>query len=340
MGLFTRDEPVIVKDSTSATEQLEQMKALLDRVDPSDRMRLERDIKLQEAGLRGEEQVLFELKNSHLPIHVVRDLYLECDGLSAQIDFLVVMPNCNVILECKNMVGNIEVNDRGDFIRTFGQGRWHKTEGIYSPITQNAHHIELMLQMITKDKSAVNAALYRAFNASSKKSLVVLANEKTLLNDAKALHDVREQIVRRDALATRLKAINDSFGVMGTHFNAKCRLRIAERWIERSSAHEVDLSESYELKAEALQPAPQPVPQPMAQPAPQPVPQQAPQPTPQPAPRYVASSAAAPAPTQTLFCPRCGSKMVLRTAKKGRRAGKQFWGCSTYPRCHCIINVR
>jgi len=32
-------------------------------------------------------------------------------------------------------------------------------------------------------------------------------------------------------------------------------------------------------------------------------------------------------------CPRCGSPMVLRTARRGANAGEQFWGCSTYPKC-------
>jgi len=38
-------------------------------------------------------------------------------------------------------------------------------------------------------------------------------------------------------------------------------------------------------------------------------------------------------------CPRCGSQMVLRTAKQGKNAGNQFWGCSTYPRCKAVENV-
>jgi len=33
------------------------------------------------------------------------------------------------------------------------------------------------------------------------------------------------------------------------------------------------------------------------------------------------------------FCPKCESEMVLRKATRGSGAGKQFWGCSTYPRC-------
>lgn len=32
-------------------------------------------------------------------------------------------------------------------------------------------------------------------------------------------------------------------------------------------------------------------------------------------------------------CPVCGSPMVLRTARKGAKAGSSFWGCSTYPKC-------
>jgi restriction system protein len=32
-------------------------------------------------------------------------------------------------------------------------------------------------------------------------------------------------------------------------------------------------------------------------------------------------------------CPLCGSKMVLRTAKKGPNAGEKFWGCPDFPKC-------
>ncbi|PTQ70316.1 helix-hairpin-helix domain-containing protein [Pseudomonas sp. GV071] len=32
-------------------------------------------------------------------------------------------------------------------------------------------------------------------------------------------------------------------------------------------------------------------------------------------------------------CPNCGASMVRRTARKGRNAGNQFWGCSKYPAC-------
>jgi len=33
------------------------------------------------------------------------------------------------------------------------------------------------------------------------------------------------------------------------------------------------------------------------------------------------------------ICPLCGVEMVLRTAKKGPKAGEKFWGCSAFPKC-------
>jgi hypothetical protein len=32
-------------------------------------------------------------------------------------------------------------------------------------------------------------------------------------------------------------------------------------------------------------------------------------------------------------CPKCGSEMVLRTAKSGANQGEKFWGCSNFPQC-------
>jgi endonuclease YncB( thermonuclease family) len=38
-------------------------------------------------------------------------------------------------------------------------------------------------------------------------------------------------------------------------------------------------------------------------------------------------------------CPVCSSTMVLRTARQGRNAGNQFWGCSRYPACRATRPV-
>jgi predicted RNA-binding Zn-ribbon protein involved in translation (DUF1610 family) len=38
-------------------------------------------------------------------------------------------------------------------------------------------------------------------------------------------------------------------------------------------------------------------------------------------------------------CPKCGEAMVLRTAKRGDNQGKQFWGCSGFPKCRTIKQI-
>ena len=39
------------------------------------------------------------------------------------------------------------------------------------------------------------------------------------------------------------------------------------------------------------------------------------------------------------FCPKCENEMVLRTATRGAGVGRQFWGCSAYPKCRFTMPV-
>lgn len=39
------------------------------------------------------------------------------------------------------------------------------------------------------------------------------------------------------------------------------------------------------------------------------------------------------------ICPYCGEDLVKRIARKGYREGKEFWGCSSYPKCGYIENI-
>ncbi len=38
-------------------------------------------------------------------------------------------------------------------------------------------------------------------------------------------------------------------------------------------------------------------------------------------------------------CPKCNAQMALRTARAGRNAGRQFWGCTQYPDCKGIVKI-
>lgn len=41
----------------------------------------------------------------------------------------------------------------------------------------------------------------------------------------------------------------------------------------------------------------------------------------------------------TPVCPKCGTQMVIRTAKRGNQKGDEFWGCRNYPKCREIVNI-
>lgn len=54
-------------------------------------------------------------------------------------------------------------------------------------------------------------------------------------------------------------------------------------------------------------------------------------PTPAPLPEILQPASTNPA------CPKCGSEMILRTAKNGANQGDKFWGCSNYPKCRGVL---
>jgi len=44
-------------------------------------------------------------------------------------------------------------------------------------------------------------------------------------------------------------------------------------------------------------------------------------------------------PNASRRCPKCGSPLIVRTAKRGAGAGRQFWACSAYPKCRFTQNI-
>lgn len=144
-----------------------------------------------------------------MPIYVLHDLYFEVDGCQAQIDFLVITNKLVFVIECKNLYGNIAVNEQGDFVRTLQFGKLYQKEGIYSPITQNEHHMEVLKKMRLSVKSnIVSKSLFIKYFDSNYRSLIVLANPKTYLNIRNAPEDIKNHIIRCDQLIRYIKNEN------------------------------------------------------------------------------------------------------------------------------------
>jgi hypothetical protein len=43
--------------------------------------------------------------------------------------------------------------------------------------------------------------------------------------------------------------------------------------------------------------------------------------------------------TSSPICPKCQTPFVLRAARSGKNIGKQFYGCSNYPKCREILEI-
>ncbi|WP_053983668.1 HRDC domain-containing protein [Niameybacter massiliensis] len=207
MGIFDKmKEPIFLKEGSSLRSQLEEIRALESMLNAEGQALLRQDIKCLEYGLLGEQNIVFELKHSHMPMYILQDLYLEDGELSAQIDFLIITRKINFIVECKNLYGDIEINAAGDFIRTMDFGGKKKKEGIYSPVTQNQRHLELLKKLKSdRQKNIVMRKLAEKYFESVNKSIVVLANPKTVLNNRYAKKEVKEQVIRLDQLITYIK---------------------------------------------------------------------------------------------------------------------------------------
>lgn len=204
-------EPMFIKAESDAQRQLEVLQSLLPHADRETKTQIENDIKLLNMGIVGENNIAFELKNSHLPILVLHDLNLRFEGLSAQIDFLVLMRKGMVVIECKNLFGNLEINSNGDFIRVLDFNGKIRKEGIYSPITQNVRHLELFRRLfLSSFSNPIMRKLKEHLSSDGFHSVVVLANPKTVVNMKYAKKEVKDQIIRADQLINHLKRLESS----------------------------------------------------------------------------------------------------------------------------------
>ena len=300
MGLFNNSEVIILKESSNAKEYLNKLQTLKNEVDNFSLVaeKIDKEIAIVEAGIFGEESILFELKNSGMDLVVLHDFYIETgDGRGAQIDFFVITPYVNVIIECKNLFGNIEINNKGEFIRTFEfKGKKYK-EGIYSPITQNERHLAVYKDCRKSDKNFAAKLLFEKYFDRYNKSVVVLANPKTVINDRFAKKEVKEQVIRCDQLIAYLKNLKSD-----NKSNKKEMREFGEKIFSMNVDNRKDYIEKFnkiveEIKNNQLQ---------------------------------------ADSNSGDLICPRCGNKLVLRTAKKGPNIGNQFYGCTAFPKCRYI----
>lgn len=254
MGLFRKlIGPVFLKTNNQTIEYINRLKGLYGKSTGDLREEIEKQVTIAEYGLKGEESIAFELKNSGKDMYILQDIYLEVGDLSAQIDYLVVTRKRIYILECKNLIGDIEVNNTGDFIRTY-QIRGKKIrEGIYSPITQNIRHMHVIKEVRKASRSNnITKKIFESHFDDNYKSIVVLANPKTILNAKYAKKEIKEQIVRADQLVSKIREMDQQ---VEHEMSAKEMLEVANYFLERNRPDRLDYAEKYEKMLEQVKTA-------------------------------------------------------------------------------------
>lgn len=204
MELFKKfTETIFYKKDNQLEEQISALKEL-QREYPNNN-KLNYKLKLCELGLIGENEIEFELKNANIGMYILRDVNLKYNDLTAQIDYIIITPGYTYFVECKNLIGNITVNNRGEFTREYIYNHKKIVEGIYSPIRQAERHIEIFKKIFDESQTSFMDKIFKNIRTSWLKPLVVLANSKNILKLTYAPKSIKNQIVRSDSLINYIK---------------------------------------------------------------------------------------------------------------------------------------
>jgi hypothetical protein len=301
MALFDKmTQPVVLKEDSSLNEQLRQLTELSQKSLPINIHKLvEDEIRCIKAGINGEEQLLYELKNSHIPMFILRDLCLDEDGMFAQIDFVIITRKLFFIIESKDLQGNIEIDSNGNFIRTMQYDNSFREEGIYSPITQNQHHLDLLRHIRQKNRNFLMKKLVKLFFNCFNRSVIVLTNSQTILNAKKAPKKILDKVVRADQLIEYIKKEESKSIVPGE--SEAVMHQFAQKFLSMHKKQNKDYAQEYLNKVTKI--------------------------------TSIATEDNPP------ICSICGAPMIIKMARRGRYAGEPFFGCTNYPKCENIVNL-
>lgn len=246
MGLFEKKiGPVFLKEDNNMDEIISRLEELKQKAVDEIKNEIEKQLTIVKYGAFGENTIAFELKNSGIDMYILHDLYLEYGDLSAQIDYMIITRKRTYVIECKNLIGDIEVNSNGDFIRSYVVNGKKIKEGFYSPITQNARHLNVIKELRKSSKgNIVTKMLFENYFDGNYKSLVVLANPKTVLNAKYAKKEIKDKIVRADQLINKIKELD--LQVKDVNMSQKEMYEVANFFLSKDMPNKSDYVKKYE----------------------------------------------------------------------------------------------
>lgn len=246
MPLFEKFyDTIFLKEDNSLERQINELNSIKDKVEEKDK--IEKNIKLLEYGLQGEKEIAFELKHANLGLYVLHDIVLECDDLSAQIDYVIVTKAYTYLVECKNLIGNITIDDKGQFSREYNYNGKKIKEAIYSPYTQAQRHKDVLLKRWYKKHGKIDAFLFEKTVKKMYKPLIVLSNSKGLLSMKYAPKEIKDCTIRVDELVNYIKKDINSYD-KDLLSNQKNMLGLAESFLNAHVEKTISITDKYTIK--------------------------------------------------------------------------------------------
>lgn len=243
---FRFKDTIFYKENSDLQDKYNALKRLNEEYPKNEE--LQSELLIVKKGLDGENEILYQLKKAHIGMYVLRDIKVKYEDLTAQIDYVVITPVFTYYIECKNLIGNITVTDKGDFIREFTLNGKRMKKGMYSPLRQ----VEAQREVIRKIWESNTSSFIKFFASKNfeyyRRALVVAANQDTILNTNKAPKEFKYKILRADSLVRKIEydlnhRDNDD------HLKSKKGMEgIAQSYLDLSSKEEIDYYNYYKEK--------------------------------------------------------------------------------------------
>lgn len=231
--------------------------------------------------------------------------YLPRDnGDTTEVDVLMIYKSGLYVFESKNYSGWIFGNEKSKtWTQTLPQGRRSHKEHFLNPIMQNKLHIKWLRSLLQDETIPIHSVIVFSERCTLKKVDIFSSNAVVIKRNI-----LCKTVGEIDAKATVTLEIDK---VMGLYEKLYPYSQVS---MDVRQAHIDSINSRIEQEKEEKGII-------------------------QNQPDSDANNEAISEAQEQITCPLCGSPLVLRTAKKGKNVGQNFYGCSSFPKCKYIKNV-
>lgn len=200
---FRFKDTIIAKGTSNLDEQYKALLKLSEEFPNNNKILNE--LNNVKKGTDGEKEVLYQLKKANIGMYVLRDVILRYEDLKAQIDLIVITPLFTYYIECKNLYGNIIVNEKGDFINEYTYNGKQVRKGMESPLTQVEKQRDVVKKIWESRASKFTRLLAEKHFNHYRKAIMVAANRNTIIDTSKAPADIKYRVLRADGLVRQIE---------------------------------------------------------------------------------------------------------------------------------------